>query len=269
MPSNFPNDHAGAELALNPEAELARLRERVSELEHALVDKALQETTLSLIAKRNGGVVVGFEGGICHLIGGALAAQFFNSKATNYIEMHLESDEAGPLVVTLQRQQGKTPHDLRLEAEARAEALEKEAARGRYVAAHGEWHRCGEPGVEPADECYGMLVVRVPYETDLSCRPTREDALDALIRLKPVPDAGRTLELVRNLQAVTGQGMMDCRRALKACAGDPLLACGYVHAMGLAVNVKGDRDAWLLKTAQWLAQDYRLTADGLVERVSA
>lgn len=47
----------------------------------------------------------------------ALAGQFSESGAENYLEMHFHSDVTGPLVATLQRVNGKTPHQLREAAE--------------------------------------------------------------------------------------------------------------------------------------------------------
>ncbi len=37
---------------------------------------------------------------------------------TNYLEMQVETDELGPLVLSIQKKWGKTPHELRKEAEA-------------------------------------------------------------------------------------------------------------------------------------------------------
>ena len=49
-----------------------------------------------------------------------IAAMFKNSGAVNYLEMQfgLKDDELGELVITIQRKDGKTPHELRLESEA-------------------------------------------------------------------------------------------------------------------------------------------------------
>ncbi|MDF8363312.1 MULTISPECIES: hypothetical protein [Achromobacter] len=63
---------------------------------------------------------IGLEGAACQAIAEAFAEQFRRAEATNYIEMHFEHSDAeiGPLFVTLQRVNGKTPHQLRAEAEA-------------------------------------------------------------------------------------------------------------------------------------------------------
>lgn len=64
----------------------------------------------------------------------ALADQFVESGAPNYIEMQFHSEATGPLLFTLQRVNGKTPHQLRAEAEKeRAGLAEKLAAANRAV----------------------------------------------------------------------------------------------------------------------------------------
>ena len=45
--------------------------------------------------------------------------------AENYVELSLETDEFGPLVMTLQRLEGKTPHQFRMEAEDKYNELLK------------------------------------------------------------------------------------------------------------------------------------------------
>jgi hypothetical protein len=47
--------------------------------------------------------------------------------AENYVEMQLHEPEGGTLTVRVQRHDGKTPHELRKEAEAAAKYWEKRA----------------------------------------------------------------------------------------------------------------------------------------------
>ena len=60
---------------------------------------------------------------------------------------------------------------------AEVEALRADAERWRYInKRNGEWRRFEADGPDPA---YSMLCVRLPYDADLSCRATREIAIDA------------------------------------------------------------------------------------------
>ena len=59
---------------------------------------------------------------------------------------------------------------------AEVEALRADAERWRYInERNGEWRRFEADGPDPA---YSMLCVRLPYDADLSCRATREIAID-------------------------------------------------------------------------------------------
>ena len=67
-----------------------------------------------------------------------------------------------------------TPYHLAI---AEVEALRADAERWRYInERNGEWRRFEADGPDPA---YSMLCVRLPYDADLSCRATREIAIDA------------------------------------------------------------------------------------------
>lgn len=46
-------------------------------------------------------------------------------EAPNYVEIRADHEEHGALTLTIQRRDGKTPHEKRVEAEARADALQK------------------------------------------------------------------------------------------------------------------------------------------------
>ncbi|ATI15670.1 hypothetical protein [Bordetella phage vB_BbrM_PHB04] len=74
-------------------------------------------------------VSMGLEGAACQAFAEAFAEQFRRAGSVNYLEMSFDHSDAeiGPLVVTVQRSQGKTPGALRAEAETRAERAEAEA----------------------------------------------------------------------------------------------------------------------------------------------
>lgn len=76
----------------------------------------------------------------------ALGERLMQSSAENYIETTFGVDGTdGDIVVTLRRSAGKTPHELRMEAEAErdqlraeVETLRKDAVRWRYVRLQGD-----------------------------------------------------------------------------------------------------------------------------------
>jgi hypothetical protein len=61
-------------------------------------------------------------------------------------------------------------------ARAECDALRKDAERWRYVNTHSEWRRN-----DNHDGRYGAMMVRLPYEADLSCKAMRENTIDAAI----------------------------------------------------------------------------------------
>ena len=72
---------------------------------------------------------------------------------------------------------------------AEVEALRADAERWRYInERNGEWRRFEADGPDPA---YSMLCVRLPYDADLSCRATREIAIDAARAARRAPEGGK------------------------------------------------------------------------------
>lgn len=117
-------------------ADLARQQaERIAELEGER-DKLIQgiaqgldgQTLLTDLALREGGLYAGIEGGAAGLLAAGFAEQFVEAGGINYVEVSFTHPKTGPLVVTLQRTQGKTPHKLRAEAEAERDQLRAELA---------------------------------------------------------------------------------------------------------------------------------------------
>ncbi len=99
-----------------------------AKLRIALAEKVTSETMLRDLSVGNGSINATFEGGAIQLMVDALATQFVESGASNYIEMQFHSEATGPLVATLQRVNGKTPHQLRAEAEQERDALRAKIA---------------------------------------------------------------------------------------------------------------------------------------------
>ena len=66
---------------------------------------------------------------------------------------------------------------------AELERLRKDAERGCMLIEHGEWIRRNHD----TDEAHALLAIRLPYGADLSCKATREDAIDAAIAQERQP----------------------------------------------------------------------------------
>ena len=62
---------------------------------------------------------------------------------------------------------------------AECEALREDAERGRWMVERGSWMRSDE------GHTHLYFMVRVADNADLSCRATREDAIDAAMKEKP------------------------------------------------------------------------------------
>ena len=58
------------------------------------------------------------------------------------------------------------------------ERLRKDAERGRLLIDRGEWIRRNHD----TDEAHALLAIRLPYDADLSCKATCEDAIDAAMQ---------------------------------------------------------------------------------------
>ena len=99
------------------------LRAENDELRKALAQKVTSETMLRDLSVGNGSINASFEGGAVHLLVDSLATQFVESGAHNYIEMQFHSEATGPLLLTLQRVNGMTPHELLAKVEKERDIL--------------------------------------------------------------------------------------------------------------------------------------------------
>ena len=109
-------------------ADLAAAEKENIKLREALAEKVTSETVLRDLSIGNGSINASFEGGVVHLFVDSLANQFVESGAANYLEMQFHSEATGPLLLTLQRVNGKTPHQLRTEAEKERDILRAKVA---------------------------------------------------------------------------------------------------------------------------------------------
>lgn len=78
------------------------------------------------------------------------------------------------------------------------------------------------------------------------------------------------IDMVRAIREFTGEGMLASKKALSACDGDPLLACGYLKYHGSLVNRKGiSHTDWAKSAGASYAKDLRLMPDGSISRTGA
>ena len=109
-------------------SKLGAAEKEIAKLRIALAEKVTSEATLRDLNVGNSFINATFEGGAVQPIFDALADQFVKSGASNYIEMQFHS-KAGPFLFTLQRVDGKTPHQLRVESEQERDALRAELSK--------------------------------------------------------------------------------------------------------------------------------------------
>ena len=107
-------------------ADYSQLEVENARLRGLLAEKVVTSTMLTGLVPDDGGMTLGFEGGACGMLAQVFGDQFYRSQAVNYLELRFDSakhPELGPLVVTLQRVEGKTPHQLREVAEAQVRTM--------------------------------------------------------------------------------------------------------------------------------------------------
>ncbi|UCF25210.1 MAG: hypothetical protein JSV72_07340 [Ralstonia sp.] len=120
-------------------------------------EDAIANPLLTGIQIHENSMDIGLKGAAAQIFAEAFAAQFKDSGATNYLEVHLASNDpaVGELLVTLQRKQGKTPHQFRREAEERLERAEADIRRldsGVIMTSErndfGEEYKCERRGLD-------------------------------------------------------------------------------------------------------------------------
>lgn len=130
-----------SEVATEAADEIERLRD-------GAVERLMRETLFTGMVPTDRGVEMGLQGGAAHLLAESLAESFREGKGINYVEIRFESRQAVPgerFLVTVQRTAGKTPHELRVEAEAALAAAQKNEA--RYLRLRENWIDCEELGL--------------------------------------------------------------------------------------------------------------------------
>lgn len=98
----------------------------------ALTNKLIDATTLSGITLNTDSLTLASNGGICRIMADAFGQMLFEGKVENYIEAYFSSSkypEMGQIVVTVKKEMGMTPHQLRLTAERERDELRQDKAR--------------------------------------------------------------------------------------------------------------------------------------------
>lgn len=112
-------------------SEIERLTQENEALRAALSEKVIDSTKLRAFLPADGGFTIGLEGGPCALLADAFGEQLYTSDVINYLQLTFTSStypDLGQIVVTLQRCKGKTPHELRMDAEQERDQLKAENA---------------------------------------------------------------------------------------------------------------------------------------------
>lgn len=114
---------------LNPWREAKILRDENQRLKNALADPLLTGMNIG-----KGAIEIGLQSPAAALVAGMFLSMFENAPdAKNYIEC-MFSSKSGAVLVTVVRPQGKTPHQLRCEAEEKLSALQALMERNGWVA---------------------------------------------------------------------------------------------------------------------------------------
>jgi transcriptional regulator of acetoin/glycerol metabolism len=102
-------------------AEVDRLTAENERIRELLAEKLIDSTMLTGIDIDRGSLTIGAKGGACGILADSFGQMLYEGNVENYIEAHFSSSkhpEMGQIVVTVKREMGRTPHQLRREAEA-------------------------------------------------------------------------------------------------------------------------------------------------------
>lgn len=99
------------------------LEEQIATVSSELSQALAGNITIRDMVIRNGGFTMELSTRMAQIIGSCFYETLQEMDAENYIiEMQLSSEDGSRMTVTVQRQEGKTPHELRKDAEAKLEA---------------------------------------------------------------------------------------------------------------------------------------------------
>lgn len=141
-------------------ADLSRERDDLLEERDTLKDMVegnVRETLLSEMHFQDGALQMYVEHPIFGLFAASIAEMFIDMGAKNYIEISMSCEKVGPVTVTCQKQFGKTPHRLRLNAEAERDAL---------IHILQAYQPAGSPPPGNADVLAGWILETITTERD-------------------------------------------------------------------------------------------------------
>ena len=106
-------------------AALEFINEENGNLRRGVADSAVAATMLTEMVMNKSGLTLQLEGGACQLLANTFADQFREQGGVNFVEMGFTAKDGLRLIVTMQKVNGKTPAQLRTEADQRAAAAEQ------------------------------------------------------------------------------------------------------------------------------------------------
>lgn len=126
------------------EAEVQRLEDENERLRSALADQLIDDTLMKELVIKAGNAHMEMEGGVCKLLAESFTELLVKHNAENYIEASFTSKLFLPeefIVVTVQKTSGKTPHQLRREADLEVQRLEEKLneANSELLTYYNDW----------------------------------------------------------------------------------------------------------------------------------
>jgi hypothetical protein len=92
-------------------------------VERQHIEYVAGETTIEDITIDNGAITLYASTRMVHVMAAQMAAVLDGHDAENYVEMQMQHEDGRRFAVTVQRCEGKTPHEKRLEAESKLAEL--------------------------------------------------------------------------------------------------------------------------------------------------
>ena len=92
-------------------------------IEQQHVEYVAGQTTISDIAIENNAITLEASTKMVHIMAAQMATVLDGHDAENYVEMQMQHEDGRRFAVTVQRCEGKTPHEKRVEAESQLRQL--------------------------------------------------------------------------------------------------------------------------------------------------
>lgn len=171
-------DAASPDIILALLAERAELKRQNDDLRTLLAEEVISSTILTGFVAGSGGFNIGLQGGACALLAESFGQMLYESDAANYIEATFESEhykELGQITVTVKRESGQTPHQLRTMADNKCAELKRDADRYR-------WLRRNHVGASFDWDDNGMCVLAFEIPGHLAISRDTDSTIDAAMQ---------------------------------------------------------------------------------------